>query len=278
MLLGVFLFAQMPFAQKEMVIYMPIAGQSKATAMKNFRGDEVAGTTELERVVQEKTGYEAHAVLRDPETRRVTTVASGGSIMDGDNTSKRPPEKIFWYPNANKPGKAGAKMARMIKYHYEELREAQDNSIYVAIPWLQGEADIPTIAVSKDSGAQVARYKQATKDLFEYVQAELGKPANFFIVLTGFPDVKGMENRGWSKDQIGRVMLATKLVRQTQQELIAENDNIFYAGDTDGFETVREATPDKKPKDVWHLSDKATEELGVMIGKHISAHLKSGSN
>ena len=278
-LFGVFLCASLLasnlLAQDDSTVYfMPISGQSKAGAMKNFNGDKESGASELERVVSESTGHKSYVLMKDSLTQKTVTPATGGATMDGDNAGDRPPKKIFWYPDANKAGIAANYMLAVIKSQHKYLLEKEAAPIRIMIPWMQGESNISAVASAQDSALATARYKQATKALFDYVERELGVNVEFFIVLTGFPDAIGMENRGWSESLKHRTNLATVLVRSAQKELIAENDNIHYGGDTDGLETVREADPEGKPEDVWHLSSEACEDAGRMMGGFIAKHVQ----
>lgn len=266
------LLAMNLFSQSDTTLLTPISGQSKAGQMKNFDGDRESGASELERELSELTGHEVVALQKDSITRKVLTPATGGAIMDGDNPGDRPPEKIFWYPDASKSGKAALKMVEVIQTHHQHLI-AQGKNVRILIPWMQGESDISAVTRVDDKAEQVKRYKRATVALFEYVEAELGVELEFFIVLTGFPDEEGMKNRKMSQASINRNKMAALLIRTAQRELIAENDNIHFGGDTDGFETAREAHPKDFPEDVWHLSTEANEKVGVMIAKYIADYL-----
>ncbi|MDG1286595.1 MAG: hypothetical protein P8P30_03410 [Rickettsiales bacterium] len=252
----------------------PPSGQSKAGQMKNLKGDKESGGTEIERVVEELTGFPTVALLKDHAARKMLTPATGGAIVNGDQPGKRGPEKIFWRPKADTVGVAGIKMAKVIKFQYETVLEEKGGVVLPKVPWLQGESDISAFLRADNIMEAVAIYKRATKALFDYVEQEVGVPIDYFIVLTGFPDSTGMVNRGYSQKFINKMNHATALLRDAQRELIAENGNIHYGGDTDGIETAREADPEGKPKDIWHLSAEGCEEAGRRIGECIAEQMR----
>ena len=251
-------------------IYAPPNGQSNAAGWKNAIGDGESGASVLRDDLEEVIGKgNVITLLRDAD-RKPFTPALGSSTVDAKTTSLGD-KKIWWYIEEDRPGGAMMRSLKIMKEQNGDMVAKKGKGVVIKMPWSQGESNT-TYASGKEGALQdevIARYKYGTKKVFDYIQAQLGVPIDFFIVKTSFIDVEGAKNDGATPQQIQALLQAGERIRQAQDELIAENDNVYFGADPIGLATARDYWPKKMKADRYHYSPETYEVLGRRVAKEI---------
>ena len=249
------------------VIFSPFLGQSNNLSMSIDFGDGVTGIEVYEQQLGAATGYDVMGQLYDTNGRPVNA-SVGSSTVDGDNTNQ-PANKIWWYPDAGEAGEALLRAVDIINNSYADLQAQGYTDIIFRPIWAQGESAISEIAKSSNPDAMVARYQQATLDIFDYIENETGLAAEWGIGEIGvFDDEGGAKER--SDYTVEKYLSAGELVRNAQEELAAENGNISITANVDDLQSRYETGEAANSNDGWHYSGESYEIIGARHAESIA--------
>jgi len=251
------------------ILYAPILGQSNGRNMKNFVGDEDAGYTLLESSLSHLTGLTVKSAFEDAAGDPIA-LAVGGSAVDGDRT-KMSDSKIWWYPDSARPGGALLNALEIMHDQYDTL--AQQGEVKITLIWSQGEHAAEVIGAASDKDAEAARYLQATQAIFDYIQADMGVPVDFYLMQTDYLNEMGALNEGISQQVIDNIQDGVSRVRSAQENLAGSHGNVHLAVNYDDLLDAFNPLDADKFNDKWHLAADSYEVVGLRLAEYIAGNL-----
>lgn len=264
-----------------MILYAPVLGQSNAKMMSLLAKDRDSGINRLQKGLEAQSGFDKVFTLEKYSDGNWKNLAVGGSTVDGN--TKTNGGKIWWYPDDNKPGACLIDALAVMKQQLQSLR-AQGNVTTVVI-WGQGESETSWVGgASSDKTLQqrADRYAESTREMFDYIKAQLGADVKFCLMETGRYSTDGALEAGESQATIDRINRGLKAVDAAQAKLAADYDDIFMGVDYDDL-PMRAEEPKSNPdwsatweSDVWHYSQQAYEKIGDRLAASISAAVRGG--
>ena len=253
------------------MFYVPVLGQSNATRMNYFLDDDgESGATVMEDQLSAITGESATSLFYYNSGNPVN-LTEGGSTVDAEQGVDAP-EDAWWYPDLGQPGEQLLDAVAVMQSQLAQLEA--DHEVKIAVYWNQGEDTILDISYESNPAAQQVlanRYQQATSDVFDYIQTELGGQVRFFIAQSGFIDPDGAVERGYDAAEIAAFNTGSELVRGAQEALALARDDVYVSVDPATLPTLRDDDPINEADDVWHYAPESYETIGALMAEHIAA-------
>jgi len=255
-------------------IYTPILGQSNANSLHYLQGDNESGASVLSEQLSSLSGVNVVSQTYNASGGLIY-LGMGGSSVDG-NLATVEADRIWWYPDSNE---AGAALIRAVAFMKRQLEDLVDEGVVkTALTWWQGENSGWEVGFNADPANAAERYRQATSDIFDYIQAELGLiegvgDIDFYLIQTPFFDVDAATNGGLSQANQTTLAQGLTLVRE-QQELLADlRDDVHYAVTIDDLPTAEDSGDPESATDQWHLDDNSYEVIGARLASFIADDL-----
>lgn len=249
-------------------LYVGVLGQSNAAGLRVYDGDSESGLTRIQEVVQAKSGWDnVVAEFRD-ENSEVIMPAIGGTSVDGDAFSA---DKVWWYPNEGVPSEILVRAVDMMANQIAEQRAA--GAVAPVVVWGQGEDDAYGIGVYANEADRLtaqARYMDATVSIFNYVKEHLGNDIQFYIMQTGRYNETAAQTAGISQDTIDAVVQGLTYIREAQQQIALDYQDVHLAVNYADLPMYAEVDPVGHGTDVWHFSGDEREIIGARIGDFIA--------
>lgn len=255
------------------IIASPL-GQSNAAHWVKFIGDRESGLTELQKALESQTGIPTYTLPRKAN-RKYAIFAKGGSTVD-EKTTTQGDDLIWWYIDEDRPGGALKRAVKLLQHFMQRVEKEKGKRLTIKIPWSQGEASTTRIAAqntAKERAEALARYKKGTLATFNYLRDNLSYPVEFFIIKTNFIDREGALADGASPEEVIALLEAGKMIRQAQDELIADFPYVHFGADPVGLPSARDWSPETHRKDRWHYSPETYEILGRQTGQNIAKQM-----
>ena len=266
-------------------LFVPFLGQSNAQQMSyiydpyqpGMIANDTSGAIILDRNLTAL--IEGNVVTSDT---RETNFAVGGSKVDG-NGYFQDDSTVWWYPDWGQPGGA-LRQAEQGLQDWLSVQGAQPTD-EIAIVWSQGESDVGDIL----EGDPIARekYKQSTLAVFDNLRSQLNyADVKFYLVPTGRFQADGATNAGLSPLNIETINGGLKVVREVQEEIATQRDDVLLATDYSDLNMVYEegtlygASYDldysEWSTDFWHLGHDGLKINGDRLAQYIA--LDRGEN
>ena len=261
------------------VIYAPILGQSNATGMIYFLGDDESGATVLESELSSATGIPTVGLFYSSPGNPIN-LAIGASSVDG-NISNAVADKVWWYPDSSEAGNALTRAVGLMK---DQLASLQAQGVVkTVLTWWQGEESGWEVGFNADPQNAANRYAQATSDIFDYIKAELntvgdGADIDFYIIQTPFIDRDAATNGGLSEANQNTLDAGLSLVRAKQEELANGREDVHFAVTIDDLPTAEDTGNPDSATDKWHLAPDAYEIVGSRLASYIANDLEIGTD
>jgi Ca2+-binding RTX toxin-like protein len=265
-----FIFAE-PVPQT--TLFIPTLGQSNSRALRMQGEDDDSGLTEMIKQLQRYTDFDRVESLFSDEAGEPIDIAVGGSTVTGRSTaSEAERAKSWWYSDTDQPGQALLDAVANLGSQLASLQAL--GPVTFAMVWGQGEDNAMTYADAVDKAAAIELYKANTLKVFDYLKAQLGTPdAVFYLMLTGDYQEQAADLRGFTSEEIARVVEGTQAIRQAQMEMAASRSDIKIAVDYTDLPMRYEADPLTYYYDVWHMHDDASEIIGQRLADFIANDL-----
>ena len=266
-------------------LFVPLLGQSNAQFLSTFYGQytptppvsDESGATGLKNTLGNLTGYPVQT-SDTPETN----FAIGGSQANGDGYYSEE-ALTWWYPEQYRPGGALLQAEQNLS-NWLSVKGAE-GSDEIAIVWGQGESDVGNIGPGDEAAKQ--QYKQSTLAIFDYLKSKLNyADVKFYIMETGRLQEDGAANAGLSAQDIDVIRNGVSVVRDVQEEIALERDDVLLATDYADLDLVYEEglrygesydQPESEWSiDMWHLGHDGSKVNGIRLGEYIA--LDRGSN
>lgn len=254
-------------------LFIPTLGQSNSRALRMQGEDDDSGITEMLKQLELYTDFDrVESLFSDAEGDPID-IAVGGSTVTGRSTaSEAERAKSWWYSDTDQPGQALLNAVANLSSQLASLQAL--GPVTFAMVWGQGEDDAMTYADATDKAAAIDLYKANTLKVFDYLKAQLGTPdAVFYVMLTGDYQEQGADLRGFTAEEIARVVEGTQAIRQAQMEMAAERGDIKIAVDYTDLPMRYEVDPLNYYYDVWHMHDDASEIIGQRLADFIANDL-----
>ncbi len=260
------------------IIFAPVLGQSNASSLRVLAGDSESGITRLEGGLRNQTdASKVYSVIRDENGVYLDT-AIGGSIINGDQSTK--PAVTWWYPAANKPGELAIRAADILITQISELRA--QGSVTPVLIWGQGESDAFYIGSATTEAARAARqqiYIDATMSVFNYILDRIGHDVQIYIMETGHFNLAGAQASGVSQATTDKTVLGLTYIHAAQEQMALANANIHLAVNYDDLAMTADMPPSTPgyqaswAKDQWHLDYDSKEIVGDRLADFIAQDL-----
>jgi Ca2+-binding RTX toxin-like protein len=265
-----FIFAE-PTPQN--TLFIPTLGQSNSRALRMQGEDNDSGITEMIKQLKRYTDFDRVESLFSDANGDPIDIAVGGSTVTGRSTaSEAERAKSWWYSDTDQPGQALLDAVANLSSQLASLQAL--GPVTFAMIWGQGEDNAMTYADAADKAEAIALYKANTLKVFDYLKAQLGTPdAVFYMMLTGDYQEQGADLRGFTSEEIARVVEGTQAIRQAQMEMAASRSDIKIAVDYTDLPMRYEADPLTYYYDVWHMHDDASEIIGQRLADFIANDL-----
>lgn len=254
-------------------LFIPTLGQSNSRALRMQGEDDDSGITEMIKQLELYTDFDrVESLFSDAEGDPID-IAVGGSTVTGRSTaSEAERAKSWWYSDTDEPGQALLNAVANLGSQLASLQAL--GPVTFAMVWGQGEDDAMTYADATDKSAAIELYKANTLKVFDYLKAQLGTPdAVFYVMLTGDYQEQGADLRGFTAEEIARVVEGTQAIRQAQMEMASERGDIKIAVDYTDLPMRYEVDPLNYYYDVWHMHDDASEIIGQRLADFIANDL-----
>ena len=250
-------------------LIVSIWGQSNAAGLRVFDGDSDSGITRMVDMLEDQTDYDNIVPPFNDETNNVVMPAVGGTSVDGNNNAD--PDRAWWYPDQGEPGALLVRAVEMLMVQVAEQRAS--GAVKPTIVWGQGESDafpIGQYSSEQDRLDAQARYKQATLDIFNYIQDRLGDDVEIYIMQTGRYNEDAAERDGVSQSNIDATVLGLTYIREAQEQLAMEHSDIHLAVSYLDLPMWADVDPDGRGTDAWHFHPEEREIIGDRIGDFIA--------
>ena len=254
-------------------LFIPTLGQSNSRALRMQGEDDDSGITEMIKQLKRYTDFDRVESLFSDAQGEPIDIAVGGSTVTGRSTaSEAERAKSWWYSDTDEPGQALLNAVANLSSQLASLQAL--GPVTFAMVWGQGEDDAMTYADATDKAAAIELYKANTLKVFDYLKAQLGTPdAVFYMMLTGDYQEQGADLRGFTAEEIARVVDGTQAIRQAQMEMAAGRGDIKIAVDYTDLPMRYEVDPLTYYYDVWHMHDDASEIIGQRLADFIANDL-----
>ncbi|WP_278956270.1 M10 family metallopeptidase C-terminal domain-containing protein [Aquipseudomonas alcaligenes] len=254
-------------------LFIPTLGQSNSRALRMQGEDDDSGITEMIKQLKRYTDFDRVESLFSDTQGEPIDIAVGGSTVTGRSTaSEAERAKSWWYSDTDEPGQALLNAVANLSSQLASLQAL--GPVTFAMVWGQGEDDAMTYADATDKAAAIELYKTNTLKVFDYLKAQLGTPdAVFYVMLTGDYQEQGADLRGFTAEEIARVVDGTQAIRQAQMEMAAGRGDIKIAVDYTDLPMRYEVDPLTYYYDVWHMHDDASEIIGQRLADFIANDL-----
>jgi len=263
------------------ILYAPVLGQSNAAMMSLLSHDRDSGIRHLQNGLQAQAGFDQVFTLQPYSDGNWKTIAVGGSTVDGNTHTNG--GRIWWYPNENQPGSLLLEAVKTLKEQMASLKS--QGTVTPILIWGQGESEASHIGGGSTEAIRAARaerYLEATRDIFDYIKANVSPDFKFFLMETGRYSTEGAFDAGQTQATIDRVNRGLAEIDKAQAKLAAEYDDIFMGVDYDDLTMRAEestSNPDYKSTwdtDVWHYAQNSYETIGDRLANAISDALGGG--
>jgi len=260
--------------QVKSILYVPVLGQSNAKGLSTVGGDGESGITRLVEGLENKTDFDRVVSVQRDSTGQPFDFAVGGTTVDGNRNTSYVPNDVWWYPDDNKPGDVLLRAVDLISLQLAQLRT--EGAVTPVIIWGQGEAEARLLGKATNTSAAIARYKEATLEVFDYIKDRLGDDIEFFIMKTGRFNDDAARNAGESSRQIQEAIKGVDMVRAGQQEIADARSDVHIGADYRDLPMLYDVDPQEYPEDVWHIDYDAREIVGDRLASSIADHLDDG--
>ena len=257
--------------QPKEYIYTPIIGQSNASEMYYHIGD--TRRSPLMALEERLSAYTGKAAVATLDRNVMVKVAVDGSTVDGDYTTASP-ERIWWYPNARKPGGALHHVMGIMQRDIATLQQSGTVE-KVAIVWFQGENDAWAIGGKGAERAKfAARYKQAVTDIFSYIRGQLGGDVEFYMVQIPLVERQAALNSGLNAKAVQEIVEGGKLIQTLQTDLAHSYSDVHLAADASDLQSAFDTGDPKYNADLWHLSGQSFLLLAERLAAYIARDMQ----
>lgn len=268
---GSFSAANNLVTQSKSIIYAPILGQSNAKGLSTAGSDSESGVTRLKKGLD--TYFhpdEVVSMVREGgNTGEAIDIAVGGTTVDGNRNTGYPPERVWWYPDNNKPGEVLLRAVDILNNQIADLKARGVVTPFVI--WSQGEAETRKLGQSTNPEAAMDRYKEATYDVFDYIKAHVDPSIEFYMMQTGRLSVEGAKNGGLSASGVQQTLKGLDLVHTAQEDMARERADVHLATNYSDLPLLHEADPNQFPTDDWHPEYESREIIGDRLAAFIAA-------
>ena len=253
------------------ILYAAILGQSNAKGLSTGGTDSESGATRLKSGLLAMTGYdEVVTVLRDPTSSPID-IAVGGTTVDGNRNTGYTPDQVWWYPDENRPGEVLLRAIDIMAVQIADMRAR--GTVTPVVVWGQGEAETRLLGRGPDFDGAVARYKNATYAVFDFIKAHLGSDIEFYIMETGRYNDDAARVAGESEQEIQMVQRGLGLLHTAQEDMAIARADIHLAANYSDLRMLHESNPSQFPTDVWHLDYEDREIIGDRLAAFIAADM-----
>ncbi len=275
----------MEVTEPQNTLFVPFLGQSNAQYMSyifdpyqpEMIANDTSGAITLDRDLTAL--IEGNVVTSDTKE---TNFAVGGSKVNG-NGYFQDDSTVWWYPDQGQSGGA-LRQAEQGLQDWLSVQGAQPTD-EIAIVWSQGESDVGDISAEDPLARE--KYKQSTLAVFDNLRSQLNyADVKFYLVPTGRFQADGGANAGLSTSAIETINQGLGIVREVQEEIATERDDVLLATDYSDLNMVYEegtlygASYDldysEWSTDFWHLGHDGLKINGDRLAQYIS--LDRGEN
>ncbi len=251
-------------------IYAPIVGQSSASQMYLYQGDSTKSAANyLEDRLRQLSGKN---VFSSPDVSgQIIIPTADGSTVDGDRTTAGD-DKIWWYPDTNRPGGALKRSVSIMKQHLAKLQTTGSVS-KVAIAWVQGENSAWVIGEGANRAELSQRFTNATLSIFNYMKQELGAGTEFYLMLTPLVVQEAALNGGLDAGRVKKLHEGGLIVQQLQQQMAASRPDVHIAVNPNDLRSAYATGNPKYRTDKWHLAPDAYVAIGNRFAEAIARDL-----
>ncbi|MBD1589697.1 hypothetical protein HAQ06_23985 [Pseudomonas sp. C2L12B] len=260
------------FAEREPqhILYLPTLGQSNARLMGMTEDDDQSGISEMVKDLSRYTDYDVRSQFTDADGNDID-IAIGGSTVCGLSTGSAEELSLSWWlTDTDQPG---ALLLRAVGLLKEQLASLQAiDQVTMGIIWGQGEQAAQEIARATDKVAAAALYKESTLKVFDYLHSQLGD-FDVYLMETGNYQAEGAAARGYDEAKISSIQDGVVTVREVQEQIAAERDDVKLAVDYSDLPLRYDVDPVTYPDDVWHLHEESDEIVGQRLADYIADDL-----
>lgn len=260
------------FAEREAqpILYLPTLGQSNARLMRMTEDDDQSGITEMVKDLTRYTNYDVRSQFTDADGNDID-IAIGGSTVCGLSTGNEEQLRLSWWlTDTDQPGPLLLRAVGLLREQLASLTSI--DQVTMGIIWGQGEQGAQEIARAGDKAAATELYKASTLKVFDYLHSQVGD-FNVYLMETGNYQSAAAAARGYEADKIAGIEDGVVAVRQAQEQMAAERDDVKLAVDYSDLPLRYDVDPITYPDDVWHLHEESDEIVGQRLADYIASDL-----
>ncbi|MGH8066644.1 MAG: M10 family metallopeptidase C-terminal domain-containing protein [Candidatus Entotheonellia bacterium] len=172
--------------------------------------------------------------------------------------------------NTETPGPALLRAVDILSAYQATLQAHGELATPLAIVWGQGETEAARIAPAQDKAAVAQQYKDATLNVFDYLQEHLGGTVRFYTLETGRIQEDGLASLGKSQAVIAAMEEGVRQVQTMPEEIALQRGDVHLAVNYTDLPMLHATNPAKYPHDFWHLDYGSGEIVSDRLANYIA--------